>query len=95
MDSSTAISALKRVLCHLPTGVWWQLHQRMADDLGISKAFDLPVAAVDALLAIAGVVKTTASGFQIVKSTLDCLCNSTVSHTLPTLLSSWRSVPCF
>ena len=55
MDSSTAISALKRVLCHLPTGVWWQLHQQMANDLGIAKAFGLPVAAVDAILAVAGV----------------------------------------
>ena len=59
MDSSTAISALKRVLCHLPTGVWWQLHQRMANDLGIAQAFGLPVAAVDAILAVSGVGKTT------------------------------------
>ena len=57
MDSTAAISVLKRVLCHLPNGVWWQLHQRMADDLGIAKAFDLPVAAVNALLAVSGVGK--------------------------------------
>ena len=76
MDSPAAISVLKRVLCHLPTGIWWQLHQRMAGDLGITKAFDLPVAAVDVLLVVAGVAKRTASGFCIVKSGIHLLCDS-------------------
>ena len=54
MDSAAAISVLKRVLCHLPTGIWWQLYQRMANALSISKAFDLLIATVDGLLVVAG-----------------------------------------
>ena len=76
MDSATALLVLKRVLRHLPTGIWWQLNPKTADDLGVAKAFNLPIANVNALLVLSGVGKVTAQGFGIVKSGLEALCNS-------------------
>ena len=76
MDSATAISVLRRVLCHLLTGIWWKLHQKTDDKLGIAKAFNLPMADVIALLAVAGVGKMTAQGFRTKQSMIDSVCNT-------------------
>ena len=76
MDSATALSVLKRVLCHLPTGLWWKLHQKTAHELGVATAFNLPMADVNALLALSGVGKMTAQGFCTKQSKIDEVCDT-------------------
>ena len=56
MDSTGADSLLTELLCHLPRGWWWLLHEKGEHDNGLAKAFSRPRAEVQALLINAGVL---------------------------------------
>ena len=76
MDRTRAISVLRRVLSHLPPGIWWPLHPQSPDDLCLAHAFRVQSADIESLLILSGVAKQTAKGFGIVKSGLEDLINS-------------------
>ena len=74
MDEQAAKSLLKEVLCLLPTGWWWLLHQQGVDDLGIAKVFGHPGAEISALLFNAGIGSYSTKGFTIVKRKWEMFC---------------------
>ena len=68
MDPATAISALIRVLGHLPPGIWWPICQQSPNELGVAHACNVPAKDMGALLVLSGVLKETASGLCLSKS---------------------------
>ena len=62
MRPQNAMVLLSRVLEALPPRRWWILLERKKDDKGISKAFSIPRADIEALLVNAGIYTKTIKG---------------------------------
>ena len=79
IDCTTAQKLLQELLSHLPAEWWRLLHQKDAEDLGLTKALGCSRADIKALFANADIAKEDGRRFSINTTTWELFCLSKLS----------------